>query len=225
VSVLASGSALRDVLREEPARRALAGKALINLTSTSAREARQLEAFAAEAGALAFLDVATISFPNEIAAGRGKILASGADDALARWEGLLAILGTVERLGPVGAASAAEVAFFLQYALHQHAYLSGRALLERSRLPGDVLDRMVNDNSLFSSPLFGVYARFTQARAYTPALMTIEHYARILRVALDDVEDVGMDRTIVATILQAADEAAAAHGADADWTCIYERLR
>ena len=225
VSNLLSGEALLHTLREEPARQALVGKTLIAMTSTSTSEARRLEALTLEMGAKAFLDVATISWPSEIAESRGKILVGCSHENFAAWEGFFGTFGVAERAGEVGSASAVEMAFFIQMSLHQYAYLSGRKLLERHMVSNDAFDRVVNNNSIFSSPLFGMYASVLRSREYKSPLYRLDRYRRLLGLISDDMNAAGMNEPVLAEIVKAADEAIAAYGPGADWTSMYECLQ
>jgi hypothetical protein len=117
------------------------------------------------------------------------------------------------------------MAFFIQMSLHQYAYLSGRALLERHMVSNDAFDRVVNNNFIFSSPLFGMYSSFLRSREYKSPLYRLDRYRRLLGLASDDMNAVRMHEPVLAEIVKAADEATAAYGPGSDWTCMYERLR
>jgi 3-hydroxyisobutyrate dehydrogenase-like beta-hydroxyacid dehydrogenase len=225
LSVLLDADVVSSVFGEESVKRALSGKTLINVTSTSSVEAKRLQAFVKEAGGHAYLDVATTSWPPEIAQGKGTILLGCSEVLAARWSSLLETFGTVQHVGDVGSASTLELSFLMQLFAQLHMYLSACALTHRQGLPIDTLALLVENNSVFSSPLYSAYTATVRVRSYTPALVTVGHYAHGIRLVIEELESVGMDTSVWSLLLKAAQEAVAMKGTEADWTSIYESLR
>jgi 3-hydroxyisobutyrate dehydrogenase-like beta-hydroxyacid dehydrogenase len=104
-------------------------------------------------------------------------------------------------------------------------YLSACALTSRRGLPIDALALMVENNAVFSSPLYSAYTGFVRTRSYTPALVTVGHYAHGLALVIEELESAGMDASVWSPFLEAAREAVEMKGSEADWTSIYESLR
>jgi 3-hydroxyisobutyrate dehydrogenase len=225
LSVLANTEVVLRTLGEEGVRRALVGKTLINITTTTSAEAKRIDALVRGAGAIGFLDAAIVSWPDEIMHGKGIVLLGCSEGDAGRYTSLLDTFGTVMHLGGVGSASVMELAFVMQLLIQQHIHLSTCALLNRHGLTIEPLARLLEKNTMFSSPLLAVYNDFLRTRKYAPAVMTTEHYVHVLDLVIEEVEDAGMDASIWLSSLKLAKEAIATQGADADWTSVYEALR
>ncbi len=224
LSTLATGKVVLGVLGAADTKAALAGKTLICLTSTSSAEAGRLKSFFVESGGQAFLDVATTSFPAQIASGQGRILLGAAAEDVARYTELLKTFGTVSHVGGVGSASSLEMAFGLQLFIQQHMYLTACGIMKRAGLPLQPLMQVTEQNALYSSPLFKIYDGYVQSRTYTPAVMTIEHYCHALDMVIEELTTAGMDASVWLPVRKAAEQAEKSHGPDADWTSIYETM-
>jgi 3-hydroxyisobutyrate dehydrogenase-like beta-hydroxyacid dehydrogenase len=87
---VADYAAVREVL--DPARDALAGKVLVNLTSGTPAQARETAAWAARHGA-AYIDGAIMAVPAMIGQPGTRVLYSGSPDAFATYESTLRALG------------------------------------------------------------------------------------------------------------------------------------
>lgn len=225
LSVLSNANVVLRILGEESVRRALAGKTLISFTTTSSAEAKRINALVKETESTGFIDAATISWPDDIAHGKGVVLLGCSDDEAARYKSLLETFGTVMHLGGVGSASTTELAFIMQILMQQHIYLFACGLMNRHGLTVEPLAQLLEKNTMISSPMFGIYSNFVRSRKYAPAVLTAEHYAHVLDLVTEEAETAGMDAGIWLSIRKVVKEAIASHGADADWTSVYEALR
>lgn len=108
-------AATREVLQTPAVAAALAGRVLVQLSTGTPKEARELGAWARTHGA-DYVDGAILAWPRQIGGASAVILVSGAESALARADGALRLLaGGLTRMGPELGSSAALFAAVLAY--------------------------------------------------------------------------------------------------------------
>ncbi len=108
--MLTDAAAIRDVLLEDPAcRRALAGRAVVQMGTIAPHQSQALAEEFAALGA-EYLEAPVLGSRPEAAAGRLQVLVGGPDELCERLRPVLEALGPVRRLGPVGAAAQVKLA-------------------------------------------------------------------------------------------------------------------
>jgi 3-hydroxyisobutyrate dehydrogenase-like beta-hydroxyacid dehydrogenase len=126
--------ATNSILEVEEVRRALTGKAVVQLTSGTPREARETEAWMQGQGA-AYLDGAILAFPRSIGTPEAAIIVSGAPSPFEEHKDTLDSLGSFFFLGEdVGLASVQEVAGFSFFMSALAGFVHGALIFESEGL-------------------------------------------------------------------------------------------
>jgi 3-hydroxyisobutyrate dehydrogenase-like beta-hydroxyacid dehydrogenase len=145
----------------------LAGRTVINLTTTTPAESRELAGWAAERG-VTYLAGAIMAVPQMIGTPSAKILYSGSDTAFETHRPLLDLWGTSEYFGPdPGMAPLYDMAMLAgMYALLA-GFLQGAAMLSAAGVSAsDFAERQVPFLAAMTSRLAG-YAATVDAKNYT----------------------------------------------------------
>jgi 3-hydroxyisobutyrate dehydrogenase-like beta-hydroxyacid dehydrogenase len=141
---LANYAVTEEVLGAQDARDALKGKTLIQLSSGTPKEARDMAARVREYGTQ-YLDGAILAYPSHIGSAKAQILISGSVEAFHQQRELLQILGTPVFVGQSpGAASALDCATLTNSIMASIALIHGAALCESEGVEIEQLVSMVN---------------------------------------------------------------------------------
>lgn len=97
VACLLDDASVYDVL--DPAAGALAGRTLVNLTTGTPAQAREMSAWAQKRNVAGFLDGGIMAVPSMVGGPHAFILYSGSQEAIDTYETALAVLGTVKYTG------------------------------------------------------------------------------------------------------------------------------
>jgi len=110
LTMVADPEALREVTEGPDGVAAGAGEAttVIQMSTVSPAATARLESALEPTGA-GLLDSPVLGSLSEVESGTLKVFAGGPDDLVERWTALLSVLGTVIRVGPVGAGTAAKL--------------------------------------------------------------------------------------------------------------------
>lgn len=135
----------------------LRGRTLLNVTTTSPAEARELDRWASAAG-LEYLDGGILAVPSMIGSPRSEILYSGDSQAFIRLQPVLARWGRSTFVGTdAGLASLYDLALLAgMYVMHA-GYMQGAALVATAGVSAtDFADRAAN----WLTDMTGAFARF-----------------------------------------------------------------
>ncbi|RKT19317.1 3-hydroxyisobutyrate dehydrogenase-like beta-hydroxyacid dehydrogenase [Streptomyces sp. 1114.5] len=205
---------LRSVLAGQEA--ALAGRTLVNLTSGSPEQAREMAEWAAGLG-LAYLDGAIMITPPGIGGPDATVLYSGAPDVLTRHHATLAALGEPVELGPdAGVAGLYDTALLGLMWSALSGWLHGVALVGADGVRA--ADFTPVANRWLSGAVTGFISRYaaqTDARSYPGDDASLDIHLAAMEHLLHASHARGIDTTLpevfAGHVRQAID---AGHGAD-----------
>ncbi|MCY0987800.1 NAD(P)-binding domain-containing protein [Nannocystis sp. ILAH1] len=121
----------------------LAGKTLVQLSTGTPQEARELAGWATARGAR-YLDGAILAVPSQIGGPHANIMTSGAPEAFAAAQALLADMGAVRFAGePPGAAAALDFGVLASLFGALLGFYHGARLMESEGLPVDSLGEVM----------------------------------------------------------------------------------
>lgn len=104
--------------------------------------------------------------------------------------------------------------------------LLGFAIVENNQLQAD--QHVWSVGGPLTSPVTMDHLRLLLSRGstqYQPALVTLDHYTRVLRMGRVELQNVGVDTAVVDGILATAERAIAAGGGARDATSMFEALK
>ncbi|MGK5673965.1 NAD(P)-dependent oxidoreductase [Micromonospora sp. URMC 106] len=133
IACLLDHASVHEVL--DPLAGDLAGRTLVNVTTTSPAQARELAAWAAEAG-VAYLDGGIMAVPHMIGQPGSSILYSGSADAFAQYQPLLDRWGTSTYFGEdAGLASLYDLALLAGMYVMFAGFMHGAAMVASAGVP------------------------------------------------------------------------------------------
>ena len=214
ITMVADPEALREVTEGPNGVAAGASEAtsLIQMSTVSPDSIRRLEPLFPK-----LLDSPVLGSLTEVEEGTLKVFASGPDELLERWEPLLSVLGTLLRLGPLGAGTAAKL-------------VANATLLGSLGLLGEAL-ALGKQLGLSQDAVFEVLAQTplaSQAERRRPSIESGEFPRRFaLSLALKDAnlileagEASGADLRLIAAVRDWLAEADAAGWGDKDYSAL-----
>ncbi|MFJ8622785.1 NAD(P)-dependent oxidoreductase [Kitasatospora sp. NPDC093550] len=214
VACLLDYGALKAVLVGQEA--ALAGRTLVNLTSGSPEQARELADWAAGLG-LSYLDGAIMITPPGIGGPEATVLYSGAPDALTRYRPTLAALGEPVDLGPdAGVAGLYDTAMLGLMWSALSGWLHGAALVRADGVrAADFTPVVTRWLSGAVAGFIGRYAAQVDARSYPGDDASLDVHLAAMEHLLHASRARGVDTTLPEVLAAQVSRAiTAGHGAD-----------
>jgi 3-hydroxyisobutyrate dehydrogenase-like beta-hydroxyacid dehydrogenase len=215
ITMVADPDALRAVTEgpEGVASAAGDGTTVIQMSTVSPAATSRLAEVLEPTGA-GFLDSPVLGSLTEVESGTLKVFAGGPDERVERWSELLSVLGTVIRVGPVGAGTAAKL-------------VANSTLLGVLGVLGEAL-ALAKSQGLPNEVAFEVLAQTpiaAQAERRRPAVESGDFPERFsLRLALKDanviLEAVGSELKVIAAVHEYLAQADQAGWGDRDYSAL-----
>ncbi len=220
-SMLASDQAMQAVgLDADLLEKAAKGLLHINLATISPAFARALAA-AHDSRGLDYVAAPVFARPDAAAKGQAVVVAAGADDAFARAEPLLALIGRrVVRVGDKPEmANLFKIAgnFMIMSAIETLG--EAFALLRKGGVdPAQFLDTMTE--GLFASPVYKNYGKQILAEAYEPAGFYLHLGLKDATLVRDAADDLNVPMPVLALVRNHYEEAMKKGWGEKDWASI-----
>lgn len=172
----------------------LSGKTLVQLSTGSPREARELEAWAERAG-IASLDGAILAVPSQMATAASTILVSGSEASYQTAAPLLRdLVGSVRYLGrQVGAASTLDLAVLSHMYGALLGFYHGVRICEHEDMPVATLGALLHEIAPTIGEMVKHEADILREGAFASPGSTLENSARVLDMMASDAQAMGID--------------------------------
>lgn len=210
----------------EPAKNALAGRTLVNLTNGTPAQARAMAEWAAKQGA-DYLDGGIMAVPPMIGQPEALILYSGSQKAFEAYEKALAALGTAQYLGgDAGLAPLHDIALLTaMYGLFSgvtHAF----ALTGSEKVPAETfLPMLTGWLGAVMTWLTDMARRIDSGDYRGDVVSNLEMQAASFDNFIDASEQQGVSPELIAPMFQLMKRAVASGYGDADQACLVEMIR
>ncbi|MGD7705261.1 NAD(P)-dependent oxidoreductase [Microlunatus sp. Y2014] len=215
VICLTDDAAVREVLGGLAAG-ALAGKVVVNLTSSGSTQARELSAWLAERGAT-IVDGAIMTTPSGIGTPDGLVIYSGPRDVFDRYEETLHTLGGAPTfLGEdVGLASLYDLAQLTMMWSVFNGFLHGAALLATAGVDAAAFQPAATQTANITASWLPGMAAQVDAGDYADPDASLATHLGAMDHLLAESQELGIS-TKLPTLIKSLAERAAAHGSDGD---------
>ena len=222
--VALDGNAARELLLMDATRASLAGRRILNFTTTTPDEILALARDVAEHGG----DLAEASvtvYPDDVRRKEGHFVLGcrAADEAF--WSGLLSGLGAyVFRAGDVGDASRADTPFIVTYILKVVAVAYAAAVGARLNVPAGLIRHQLTVNPTLAIPGAEDLLRQMFAGRYSESMASITTVAGALASTLDSIRPLGVPTAVLERALDLFAAASERGLGNADVAGVYEAL-
>ncbi|MEW1701052.1 NAD(P)-dependent oxidoreductase [Streptomyces sp. NPDC093249] len=188
---LTDHEAVRSVLG--PLGRALDGRTVVNLTSSTSGQARELAAWAAEQGA-AYLDGAVMAVPQSMGGPDAVLLHSGDEKVFEQHLPVLRDLGTCVHIGSdPGLAALHDVALLTVMWGVLNSFLHGAALVGTARVPASDFAVLANQWISSLTEFVTAYAEQIDAGAPVAKDASLDTHAAAMDHLVQESETAGVD--------------------------------
>ncbi|MBH5338217.1 NAD(P)-dependent oxidoreductase [Streptomyces pactum] len=219
VVCLSDAAAVHDVLG--PHRDALAGRTLVNLTSGTSEEARELTALTTS-----YLDGAIMAVPEVIGRPEAFLLFSGEREAFDRHRAALQRLGTATYFGEdPGLAALYDVALLGLMWGTLNAFLHGAALLGSAKVDASAFAPFATRWVGSVTEFITAYAGQIDRGAYPPEDATVETHLATMKYLVRESAAAGIDTDWPARIQALAERALAAGHEGTSYASLIEVFR
>jgi 3-hydroxyisobutyrate dehydrogenase-like beta-hydroxyacid dehydrogenase len=216
-----------QLLQHPDVESALHGKALVQLTSGTPHEAREMESWAKQRG-IGYLDGVIMSAPMGIGTPACTVLCSGPEGLFNRVKPVLMAFGDNPRLvgDEIGQASALDVAVLAAFVMSaMFGFLQGYIVCEAENVPLEkYLHSIKSKMPTLEMIVSRVYGKIREEN-YRGDQSTLEAWSAGPKELIDWCRDRGVDYSITDAQLSVFDKAIKSGKGEADFAYLYEVLR
>ena len=215
----------RHLLGQPDIEAALGGKIVVQLSSGTPKEAREMESWASR-HAIAYLDGAILGSPAWIGTPAATIFYSGPEEVFDRAKPVLMAFGEKTMFVglEIGHASAFDVAVLTFGVSAMLGFLQGQVVWESENLPaGEFLETIKGMMPAMES-IFTDMSRRISSKDYSGDQASLEAYSVVTRQLVSWCQDRGSDHTIPDAHLSLMERAIQAGKSQADFACLFEIL-
>jgi 3-hydroxyisobutyrate dehydrogenase-like beta-hydroxyacid dehydrogenase len=225
VNVSDYGSALR-LLEDPRVSAALAGKILVQLSSGTPHEARQMESWATQRG-ISYLDGAIMSYPSGIGAPECTILYSGPEEVFNRAKPLLMALGgnTVFVGTAIGHASALDLSCLTFILGAMFGFVQGYIVCEAEGVAPETFVGSVKGLLPIFGPILEAMSARIQRKDYAGNEATLDAWSIAPKELIEWAKDRRMDRRIADVQMGLFEQAIKEGHGETDFAYFYEIFR
>jgi 3-hydroxyisobutyrate dehydrogenase-like beta-hydroxyacid dehydrogenase len=224
VSVSDYGST-KQLLQEPDIETALRGKIVVQLSSGTPKQAREMDSWARRCG-ISYLDGAILGSPEWIGTPACTIFYSGPAEIFDRAKPVLMVFGdrTLFVGHEIGHASAFDVAVLTFGISAMLGFLQGQVLWESENLPpGGFLETIKGMMPTMES-VFTDMSRRISSKNYSGDQASLEAYSVVTKQLVSWCQDRGSDHTIPDAYVSLMERAIQAGKSQADFACLFEIL-
>jgi 3-hydroxyisobutyrate dehydrogenase-like beta-hydroxyacid dehydrogenase len=223
VSVSDYGST-RQLLRQPDIETALRGKIVVQLSSGTPKEAREMDSWAGRCG-ISYLDGAILGSPEWIGTPACTIFYSGPAEVFNRAKPVLMVFGdkSVFVGHEIGHASAFDVAV-LTFGVSAMCFLQGQVVWQGENLPAGGFLETIKGMMPTMESVFIDMSRRVSSKNYSGDQASLEAYSVVTKQLVSWCQDRGSDHTIPDAYVNLMERAIQAGKSQADFACLFEIL-
>ncbi|HLY15663.1 MAG TPA: NAD(P)-binding domain-containing protein [Bryobacteraceae bacterium] len=218
-------SSTRQLLEQPDIEMALRGRIVVQLSSGTPKEAREMDSWARRCG-ISYLDGAILGSPNGIGTSACTIFYSGPEEVFNRAKPVLTAFGdrTVFVGHEIGHASAFDVAVLTFAVSAMLGFLQGQVVWESENLPAGGFLETIKGLMPTMELIFTDMSRRVSSKDYAGDQASLEAYSVVTRQLVSWCQDRGSDHTIPDAYVNLMERAIQAGKSQADFACLFEIL-
>jgi 3-hydroxyisobutyrate dehydrogenase-like beta-hydroxyacid dehydrogenase len=222
---LSDYSSTRQLLRQPDIETALRGKIVVQLSSGTPKEAREMDSWARRCG-ISYLDGAILGSPAWIGTPAATIFYSGPVEVFNRAKPVLTAFGerTVFVGHEIGHASAFDVAVLTFGVSAMLGFLQGQVVWESENLPAGGFLETIKGMMPAMESIFTDMSRRVSSNNYSGDQASLEAYSVVTKQLVSWCQDRGSDHTIPDAYVNLMERAIQAGKSQADLACLFEIL-
>lgn len=218
-------SSTRQLLRQPDIESALRGKIVVQLSSGTPKEAREMDSWARRRG-ISYLDGAILGSPEGIGTSACTIFYSGSPEVFDRAKPVLMVFGdrTLFVGQEIGHASAFDVAVLTFGISAMLGFLQGQVVWESENLPAGGFLETIKGMMPTMESVFASMSRKISSKNYSGDQASLEAYSVVTKQLVNWCHDRGSDHTVPDAYVNLMDRAIQAGNSQADFACLFEIL-
>jgi 3-hydroxyisobutyrate dehydrogenase-like beta-hydroxyacid dehydrogenase len=215
----------RQLLQQPDIETALRGKIVVQLSSGTPKEAREMDAWARRCG-IAYLDGAILGSPGWVGTPACTMFYSGPAEIFDRAKPVLLAFGdkTVFVGHEIGQASAFDVAVLTFGVSAMVGFLQGQVVWESENLPAGGFVETIKGMMPAMESIFTDMSRRVESKSYDGDQASLEAYSVVTKQLVSWCQDRGSDHTVPDAYVSLMARAIQAGKSQADFACLFEIL-
>ena len=222
---LSDYSSTRQLLRQPDIETALRGKIVVQLSSGTPKEAREMDSWAHRCG-ISYLDGAILGSPEWIGTPACTMFYSGPPEVFHRAQPVLMAFGdrTAFVGHEIGHASAFDVAVLTFGVSAMLGFLQGQVVWDSENLPAGGFLEAIKGMMPAMETVFTDMSRRVSSKNYSGDQASLEAYSVVTKQLVSWCQDRGSDHTIPDAYVNLMERAIQAGKSQADFACLFEFL-
>ena len=222
---LSDYSSTRQLLQQPDIETALRGKIVVQLSSGTPKEAREMGSWARRCG-ISYLDGAILGSPKRIGTPACTIFYSGPEEVFNHAKPVLMVFGdrTLFVGHEIGHASAFDVAVLTFGVSAMLGFLQGQVVWESENLPAGGFLETIKGLMPAMESVFTDMSRRISSKNYSGDQASLEAYSVVTKQLVSWCEDRGSDHTIPDAYVNLMERAIQAGKSQTDFACLFEIL-
>ncbi len=218
-------SSTQELLRQPDIETALRGKIVVQLSSGTPKEAREMDSWARRCG-ISYLDGAILGSPVGVGTPACTIFYSGPPEVFNRAKPVLMAFGdrTAFVGHEIGHASAFDVAVLTFGVSAMLGFLQGQVVWESENLPSGGFLETIQGMLPVMESIFSDMSRRVSSKDYSGDQASLEAYSAVTKQLVSWCQDRGSDHTIPDAQVHLMQRAIQAGDSQSDFACLFEIL-
>jgi 3-hydroxyisobutyrate dehydrogenase len=222
ILMLTNGDAVRELLLSEASRQQLSGKTVIQMSTISPQESREIhDAVVAVGGE--YLEAPVLGSIPQVKAGELQVMVGASAEQFAKWSDFLENFGSPVLLGAVGAASATKLALNQLIASLTTAFALSLGFVQRQDVDVEQFMAILRQSALYA-PTFDKKLPQMLERDFNNPNFPTKHLLKDTNLFLTEAEAVGLNVSSLEGVKKVLEMAQQLGLAEADYSSLFAAI-
>lgn len=222
ILMLTNADAIQELLLKEASQQQLSGKTVIQMSTISPQESREIHDAVVAVGA-EYLEAPVLGSIPQATAGELQVMVGASGEQFAQWSDLLKNFGSPVLLGAVGAASSTKLALNQLIASLSCAFALSLGFVQRQGVDVEQFMSILRQSALYA-PTFDKKLPQMLERNFAKANFPTKHLLKDTNLFLTEAETVGLNVSSLEGVKQILEMAQQLGLADADYSSLYAAI-
>ncbi len=222
ILMLTNGDAVRELLLKEASRQQLSGKTVIQMSTISPQESREIhDAIVAVGGE--YLEAPVLGSIPQVKSGELQVMVGASPEQFAKWSDFLKNFGSPVLLGAVGAASATKLALNQLIASLTTAFALSLGFVQRQGVDVEQFMAILRQSALYA-PTFDKKLPQMLERDFNNPNFPTKHLLKDTNLFITEAEAVGLNVSSLEGVRKVLEMAQQLGLADADYSSLFAAI-
>lgn len=222
ILMLTNGEAVRELLLSEASQQQLSGKTVIQMSTISPQESREIHNAVVAVGA-EYLEAPVLGSIPQVKAGELQVMVGASEEQFAKWSDFLKNFGSPVLLGDVGAAAATKLALNQLIASLTTAFALSLGFVQRQGVDVEQFMSILRQSALYA-PTFDKKLPQMLERNFANPNFPTKHLLKDTNLFLTEAEAIGLNVSSLEGVRKVLEMAQQLGLAEADYSSLFAAI-